>query len=322
MRVAIFGATGATGQELLGCLKRREFPADELALYGSARSAGRELEGHTIRDAADAESCDIAFLCTESDISRSLVNTIEAGRIIDLSSAFRMDPEVPLVIPEVNASALGDARLIANPNCVAGLLVMGLEPLRRLAPIEGIRVTSYQSVSGAGRAAMDECLTQTRQALDGKDLEPEIFAHPIAFNLFSHDTEIGEDGLNVEERKVIEETRKIMGEDYPMEATCVRVPVLRAHTMAVSLQFVGKAPSLDAMCKAIESFDGVELADDRASNTFPMPSAVSGRDPVQVGRFRISQIDPEHGREMIVCGDQLLKGASLNAVQIAERLLD
>mgnify|MGYP000850452871 FL=1 len=330
MTVAVLGATGAVGQEFLRLFERRQFPVDELRLLASPRSAGHKMrfrDRDAIVEAVSPESfagVDLAFFSAGASRSREYAPAaIAAGAIvIDNSSAFRMEPGVPLVIPEINLDAIGPAdRLIANPNCTAIILLMAIAPLRTLGTIERVIVSTYQSASGGGAAVMQELEDQTRAVLDGREPEPRHLPHPYAFNLFSHNTPINADGLNEEEAKVIEESRKILGEtNLRINVTCVRVPVLRAHTESITVEFSGVAPSEDEVRDVFGRAPGVILVDDRAANHFPMPREASGRAEVLVGRIRR---DPSHPNAicLMASGDQLLKGAALNAVQIAERLM-
>jgi aspartate-semialdehyde dehydrogenase len=233
-----------------------------------------------------------------------------------------MDEEVPLIVPEVNGDLLADHKgLIANPNCVAALLVLAVWPLHRLAGLDRLVVSTYQSVSGAGRRAMEELERQTTDHLAGRPAKPEALAHPIAFNLFSHCSRVEADGYNGEERKVIAETRKVLGlPKLPISVTCVRVPVLRAHSLSITATFARPISEEEAR-SAIASTGGLRLVDDRRSNHFPMPIEAGGCDDVLVGRVRRDVGRPDgRGLQLFACGDQLRKGAALNAVQIAERV--
>ncbi len=331
LSVAIVGATGAVGQEFLKLFESRKFPVGSLRLLASARSVGKtaEFRGETIPiEAVTAEAfqgTDVAFFSAGASRSREFAPAaIAAGAtVVDNSSAFRMDPEVPLVVPEINFESVGSqSKLIAVPNCTAILLLMALNPLRRLRPIRRVIVSTYQSASGGGAAVMHELEEQTRQVLAGQPARPEVLPHPYAFNLFSHNTAVDVDGWNEEERKVVEESRKILDQpDLQMNVTCVRVPVLRAHSESVTVEFEGAAPTEEEAREALRSAPGVRLVDDRAANHFPMPCEASGQGDVLVGRIRR---DPSHpaALSLFLAGDQLLKGAALNAVQIAEALID
>ncbi|MFC0407324.1 aspartate-semialdehyde dehydrogenase [Roseomonas elaeocarpi] len=331
-RVAIVGATGAVGEALLDCLAARRFPIGELRLLASPRSAGRTLPFRGKEVAVEAltersfEGVDLALFSAGSGISkRYAAAAVQAGAVVvDNSSAFRMDPDVPLVVPEVNARAIEAHRgIIANPNCVAAIATVALAPLHRAHPIRRLTMATYQAASGAGAAAMEELRQSTAAYLRGEAFEPKVLPHPYAFNLFSHNAEMDpESGYNGEELKVVAETRRILDvPELPVSITCIRVPVLRAHAMALSVEF--DAPVAVEEARALlEGAPGLRLVDDRARNHFPMPSEASGADDVLVGRLRRDLGDPS-GRTLalFVAGDQLLKGAALNAVQIAERLL-
>lgn len=327
-RVAIVGATGAVGVELLRVLEERKFPVRSLRLLASERSAGKQLkfcgEAITVEPlrADSFEGIDIAFFSAGGMRSKEFATrAVQAGAVvIDNSSAFRMDPETPLVIPEINPEAIAQHRgIIANPNCSTIIMLMALEPLRRLARIRRIIVSTYQAASGAGAQAMQELLDATRAYLQGEPFEPKVLPHPYAFNLFSHNSPIGADGYNEEERKMILETRKIWDDsEIAVSPTCVRVPVLRAHSESIVAELETRPP-LDAIYESYRAFEGVELIDDRERNYFPMPIEATGRDAVLVGRIRYDA-GILNGVALFACGDQLRKGAALNAVQIAERL--
>jgi aspartate-semialdehyde dehydrogenase len=331
--VAIVGATGAVGVELLNCLAARNFPLGGLKLLASARSAGKTLPFNgaelVIEELTEAsfKGVDIALFSAGSGISRRFAPiAVRAGAVvIDNSSAFRMEKTVPLVVPEVNGEALRQHRgIVANPNCVAAIATVALAPLHRAHPIRRLNISTYQAASGAGAAAMEELRLSTAAYLAGEIFEPKVLPHPYAFNLFSHNADMDpESGYNGEELKVVAETRRILDVPaLPIGITCIRVPVLRAHAMAISIEF--DQPVLPEEARDLLSgAPGLRLVDNRASNHFPMPSEASGEDDVLVGRIRTDIGDPS-GRTLaiFVAGDQFLKGAALNAVQIAERLLD
>lgn len=324
--VAIAGATGAVGTEFLQLLEQREFPLASLRLLASERSAGRVFrfrgKEHVVQVLTEDsfDGCDIAFFSAGASRSRQFAPpAVRAGAVvIDNSSAFRMAPEVPLVIPEINAEDIAwNKGIIANPNCSTIIMLMAVAPLRKLGKIRRIVVSTYQAASGAGAQAMQELLDQTTQVLKDHPIVPRVFPHPIAFNLFSHNSKIDEDGYNEEERKMINESRKILHDDsIQITATCVRVPVLRAHTESINVEFANARPSLDAVREALQNFPGVALVDDREQNRFPMPIEASGRDEVLVGRIRNDLSNP-NAIELFVSGDQILKGAALNGYQIA-----
>lgn len=324
--VAIAGATGAVGTEFLKLLEQREFPLASLRLLASERSAGRTLRfrgrEHTVGELTESsfDGMDIAFFSAGGGRSKQFAPAaVRAGAlVIDNSSAFRMDPDVPLVVPEINGEDIRQHKgIIANPNCSTIILLMAVAPLRRLGRIRRIVVSTYQAASGAGARAMQELLDQAREALLGQPLTQRVFPHPIAFNLFSHNTRIDEDGYNEEERKMINETRKILHDDaIRVTATCVRVPVLRAHSESINVEFEGKRPPLEAVLAALSEFPGVALVDDREGNHFPMPIEANGRDEVLVGRVR-EDLSNDQAIDLFACGDQILKGAALNGFQIA-----
>ncbi|OWJ62683.1 aspartate-semialdehyde dehydrogenase [Inquilinus limosus] len=329
--IAIVGATGAVGIELLRCLEARRFPAGSVRLLASARSVGRSLPFRG-RDLAVEElteasfaGIDIALFSAGAGISRRFAPAaVAAGAVVvDNSSAFRMRPEVPLVVPEVNAATLeGHSGIIANPNCVAAIMTVALAPLHRAHPLRRVTAATYQSASGAGAAAMEELRQSTAAHLRGEAFAPQVLPHPYAFNLFSHNADIDpESGYNGEELKAIAESRRILGApELPIGITCIRVPVLRAHSIALTVMFDSVVTPEEARGLLAEA-PGLRLVDDRVANHFPMPSEASGRDEVLVGRIRTDLGDPT-GRSLslFVSGDQLLKGAELNAIQILEHL--
>ena len=330
--IAIVGTTGAVGLELMGCLERRRFPLSELRLFASARSAGKALpfsrQMLPVRELTEQSfgGVDISLFSAGSSTSKRFAPmAVRSGAVvIDNSSAFRMDAEVPLVVPEINSEALhGHRGIIANPNCAAIISITPLWPIHRRNRIRRLIVSTYQAASGAGAAAMEELRESTRAHLEGREYRNTVLPHPYAFNLFSHNTHVDPvTGYNDEETKVINETRKIFGDpDIRVSATCVRVPVLRAHCVAINFE-CEKPITPEEVREIVLTAPGVELVDDVAKNYFPMPKDASGRDPILVGRIRRDVSDPS-GRSiaMFVAGDQLLKGAALNAVQIAEKLL-
>lgn len=330
--VAIVGATGAVGQEFRTVLAERHFPAKEYRLLASARSAGQmipwvdgalRVQELTPRSFAGV---DLALFSAGGSISKEYGPiAVKAGAVVvDNSSAFRMDPAVPLVVPEVNPEAAKTHRgIIANPNCSTIILALPLWPLHRVNPVVRAVVSTYQAVSGAGARALAELESQTRAVLAGEPARPEVFHVPCAFNVFSHNSAIGDDGYNQEESKMVFETRKIFAApEIQIAPTCIRVPVMRAHTESVSVEF--KNPIDEDEARAILSkAAGVQIVDDRKANRFPMPLDASGKDDVLVGRIRRDPSVPGgRGLQFICSGDQLRKGAALNAVQIAELLSD
>ena len=331
MNIAVLGATGVVGQEILCVLEQRDFPVTSLRPLASARSAGKTVtfrgKDITVEPAGpdSFKGIDLVLASAGATVTKELAPAIrQSGAIlVDNSSAFRMDPSVPLVVPEVNPETLASHNgVIANPNCVAIILTVAVAPIHRAVGIRRLVVSTYQSASGAGLAAMQELQSQAREILDGNDPVPKALPHPIAFNVFSHNTAIGPEGYNGEETKVMMETRKILGEpELAITATCVRVPVLRAHTEAINLTL--RQPLLPERARTLlAEAPGVEIVDDREKNLFPMPKIASGRDAVYVGRIRRDLSQPEGmGLDLFVCGDQLRKGAALNAVQIVETLV-
>ena len=329
--VAIVGATGAVGREFVGCLETRGVPLKSLKLLASARSAGQKqnFRGQelTIEElkADSFNGVDIALFSAGSGISKQYAPiAVKAGCVVvDNSSAFRADPAIPLVIPEINARRIADHKgIIANPNCSAITTLVPLWPVHQVNPVKRLIVSTYQAASGGGAALMQELEDSTRAYLDGKPYEPKVVKYPYAFNLFSHNTAIDmATGYNDEETKVIKESRKIFEvPDLAINATCIRVPVLRAHS--VSITFECERPIVPEEVRAILSkAPGVKLVDDWANNYFPMPKDASGQGDVLAGRIRLDLSD-DSGKSisMFVAADQLLKGAALNAVQIAELL--
>jgi aspartate-semialdehyde dehydrogenase len=328
--VAILGATGAVGTELIELLASRNFPIAKLRLFASPKSAGTTLkfrgEEITVESVDDRsfEGIDIVLASAGGSTSKALApQAVAAGAVvIDNSSAFRMRPDVPLVIPEVNPDAAADHHgIIANPNCTTILMAVAVYPLHQVQPIQRIVAATYQSASGAGARAMAEVETQSRDILDGKTPKPEIFPYPLAFNLFPHNTPIGENGYCEEEMKMVNETRKIFSApDLRVTATCIRVPVLRAHSEAINLEFATPFDP-DKARSILAQAPGVKLVEDWSANYFPMPIDASGKDEVLVGRIR-QDISHANGLELWLCGDQIRKGAALNAVQIAELLIE
>lgn len=324
--VAIVGATGAVGQDCLHVLAARDFPLRSLRLLASPRSAGQRIAfaGEDIEvEALGRDSfagIDIALFSAGGAISREYApRAVAAGAVVvDNSSAFRLDPEVPLIVPEVNAAALqGHRGLIANPNCSTILCVLALAPLHREAGLRAVLVSTYQAASGAGQRAVLELREGTARALRGEPQRVEVLPQPLAFNVVPHVDVFEADGYTREEDKMLHETRKILGlPELPVEATCVRVPVERCHSEAVSVQ-LARPLSVERARELFATAPGLELIDDPATARYPMPLAMAGRDVVAVGRVRQGRV-LKPGLTFWISGDQLRKGASLNAVQIAE----
>lgn len=327
--VVVVGATGAVGQALLEVLDERDFPMDELRLAASERSAGGTIrfrkEDLPLRPPSQElfKGASLAFFCAGADVARALAPAaVEQGcLVIDKSNAFRMDPAVPLVVPQVNGRAIaGHQGIIASPNCSTIQLVMALYPIDRLAGLERVVVSSYQSVSGTGKDAMAELLAQTRAALEGDRVPPAVYPRPIAFNVLPHCDAFLADGYTVEEHKFVDEARKILGRpDLRLTATAVRVPVLVGHAEAVNVE-CRKPVTVEAARAALEVMPGVVVRDDPAQAGYPTPLDVAGTDNVVVGRIRPDPTVP-HGLNLWVVADNLRKGAASNAVDIAEALI-
>ncbi len=329
--VAIAGVTGAVGAEFIATMDKRAFRVGKLKALASARSAGKTIDFRGQRivieelNEASFEGVDIALFSAGGGIARTFAPiAVRAGAVvIDNSSAFRMDPNVPLVIPEINASRITEHRgIIANPNCSAITALVPLWPIHRSNRIKRVILSTYQAASGAGAAAMQELLDSTRACLDGQAYQPKVLPHSCAFNLFNHDSTVDPaTGYNGEETKVMQETRKIFEDDgIAVGVTCVRVPVLRAHSQAITFECENPITEHEVRAILIEA-PGVRIVDDRVKNYFPMPIDASGQDDVLVGRIRRDLSDASgHSISMFVAADQLLKGAALNAIQIAELL--
>ncbi len=330
MKVAIVGASGAVGQEFLRVLAEREFPIDELLLFGSKRSAGstytfrgKEIEVKELQHNDDFKGVDIAFVSAGGGTSKDFADTItKHGTVmIDNSSAFRMDPDVPLVVPECNAEdALNRPRnIIANPNCTTIMMVVALQCLENLSHIKRIHVASYQAASGAGAAAMAELEQQYREVLDGKPATVEKFAYQLAYNVIPQIDMFTDNGYTKEEMKMFHETKKIMHSDARCSAMCVRVPSLRSHSEAIWAE-TEEPITPQQFAEAIRNGNGVKLMDDPANKVYPMPLFLAGTDDIYVGRIR-KDLANENGLTFWIVGDQIKKGAALNAVQIAEYLI-
>jgi aspartate-semialdehyde dehydrogenase len=326
--IAIVGATGAVGAELLRVLERRNFPVASLRAISSARSTGKSVRFHDelipVQELAEHsfDKIDIAFFSAGGEVSRKFVPVARrAGAIaVDNSSVFRMDSDVPLVIPEINAAdAYKHSGVIANPNCTTAIALMAIYPLHRAFGVHRVFAASYQAVSGSGARAIDELREQVKNALQDRQLVAEVYAHPIAFNLLPHVDSFLASGYTKEEMKMQNEGRKIMHlPEFRASVTCVRVPVYRAHSVAISAQF-DQPVSVERARQVLAKAPGLELVDEPENNRYPMPITVAEKDNCQVGRVRVDCAF-DNGLSLWVSGDQLLKGAALNAVQIAELL--
>ena len=329
--VAIAGVTGAVGAEFIATMDKRGFRVGKLKALASARSVGKTIDfrGERITieelDETSFEGVDIALFSAGAGIARTFAPiAVKAGAVVvDNSSAFRMDPNVPLVIPEINADRIGDHKgIIAVPNCSAITALVPLWPIHRVNRIKRVILSTYQAASGAGAAAMQELVDSTRACLDGQTYQPKGLPHSYAFNLFNHDSAVDPaTGYNGEETKVMQETRKIFEDDgIAVGVTCVRVPVLRAHSQAITFECENPITEHEVRAILIDA-PGVRIVDDRVKNYFPMPIDASGQDDVLVGRIRQDLSDASgHSISIFVAADQLLKGAALNAIQIAELL--
>lgn len=330
MKVAIVGASGAVGQEFLRVLDERNFPVDELVLFGSSRSAGtkytfrgKEIEVKLLQHNDDFKDVDIAFTSAGAGTSKEYAEDITryGAVMIDNSSAFRMDDDVPLVVPECNAEdALVRPRgIIANPNCTTIMMVVALQAIENLSHIKRVHVASYQAASGAGQAAMDELMEQYRQVLAGEEPTVQKFAYQLAFNVIPQIDVFQENGYTKEEMKMFHETKKIMHTDCLTSATCVRVPSLRSHSEAIWVETEEPLEVADVR-KAVAEGEGLVLMDNPEKKEYPMPLFLAGKDPVYVGRIRKDLANP-NGLTLWLVSDQIRKGAALNAVQIAEYLI-
>ncbi len=329
--LAIAGVTGAVGQEFLKILEERDFPFDSLKMLASTRSAGKKIEfknkTYIVEEMTknSFNRVDIALFSAGGSRSKEFApSAVEAGAVVvDNTSAFRMDPEVPLVVPEINPQKIKEHKgIIANPNCSTIVGIVPVWPLHKANPIKRMVVSTYQAASGAGTQAMQELESQSHEILDGKEPTCEAFPYPIAFNVFSHNSELGPNGYNLEEIKMVRETRKIFDcPDIAITCTCIRVPVFRAHSESINLEFTDSITP-DEVRNLLSTAPGVKVLDDREHNRFPMPIDAAGKDDIFVGRIRQDESIPENrGINIWVSGDQLRKGAALNAIQIAEKLL-
>ena len=330
MKVAIVGASGAVGQEFLRVLQEREFPIDELLLFGSPRSAGstytfrdKEIKVKLLQHNDDFKGVDIAFTSAGASTSKEYAETITkyGAVMIDNSSAFRMDADVPLVVPEVNApdAKVRPRGIIANPNCTTIQMVVALKPIEQLSHITRVHGSTYQAASGAGAAAMKELYDQYRQVLAGDPVTVERFQYQLAFNLIPQVDVFTENDYTKEEMKMFNETRKIMHSDVRVSATCVRVPSLRSHSEAIWVE-TERPVSVEEAKAAFAKAEGLVIEDNPAEKKYPMPLFLAGKDPVYIGRIR-KDLANDNGLTFWIVGDQIKKGAALNAVQIAEYLI-
>jgi len=332
--VGVVGATGAVGKEIVGVLEKRAFPVGKLRIFGSERSAGREIDTQFGRVTVElfressARECDVVFLAVDGDFSLKHAEAICEGSdgavVIDNSSAFRYREGIPLVVPEINADATRGKKLIANPNCTTAIGLMAIWPLHKLFGLQKMVMSTYQAASGAGQPGMDELMEGTRSVLSGERevAENKIFAHPLPFNVIPHIDKFQENGYTKEEMKVTWETRKIMDlpDDFPVSCTAVRIPTSRAHSESIVAIF-DKPVDVALARKALEEAPGVKLVDDVANLKYPMPLTATGQYDVEVGRLR-KNIAFGNALEFFVVGDQLLRGAALNAVVVAEKMVE
>ncbi len=330
MNIAIVGTSGAVGQELLRVLEQRNFPLDELHLFGSSRSAGtsysfkgQQIIVKELQHNDDFKDIDIAFVSAGGSTSLEYAKTItkHGAVMIDNSSAFRMDDEVPLVVPEINGKdALHRPKgIVANPNCTTSQLVIALKAIEDISHIKKVHVATYQAASGAGAAAMDELEEQHKQLVNGVEPTVSKFAYQLAYNLIPQVDEFTENGYTKEEMKMYHETRKIMHTNIEVSATCVRVPVMRAHSEAIWIE-TERPLSIEEAREAFKNAEGVQLVDNPSEKEYPMPLGLEGTDPVYVGRIR-KDLTNENGLSFWTVADQIRKGAALNAVQIAEYII-
>ena len=328
--VAIVGATGAVGEEFISLIAERGLKAKRFTLMASARSAGKWInirgEPHKVLDLAKEsfDGIDVAFFSAGGGRSKEFAPKAAAAGtvVVDNSSAFRMDPNVPLVVPEINPDDVKTHRgIIANPNCSTIIMAVPVFALHRVNPVKRMVVSTYQAASGAGMSAMLELEQQSRDVLAGKPAHPKVLPFQLAFNLFSHNSAVGDDGYNEEETKMVRETRKIFHDaQIAITATCVRVAVMRAHSESINLTF-SRPITPDEVRRILTDAPGVRLVDQRNPQHFPMPIEAAGRDEILVGRIRQDISQPDGcGIDMFVSGDQLRKGAALNGIQIAELL--
>lgn len=332
--VGVVGATGAVGKEIVGCLENRDFPTSSLRIFGSSRSAGNKVAtkfGEVTVELFDVEAarqCDVVFLAVSGEFSLEHAENISRGDdgsvVIDNSSAFRYKEGIPLCVPEINGDTTKNAKLIANPNCTTAIGLMALWPLHKLFKLKSVIMSTYQAASGAGQPGMDELQEGTRAVLSGEKevADHKIFAHPLPFNVIPHIDSFQENGYTKEEMKVTWETRKICGlpDDFPVSCTAVRIPTYRAHSESIVVETELPVDVAQAR-QALADAPGVKLMDNPEKLEYPMPITATGQYDIEVGRVRKSLVFGDHGLELFVCGDQLLRGAALNAVLVAEEML-
>mmetsp|Transcript_13773 Transcript_13773/g.15696 ORF Transcript_13773/g.15696 Transcript_13773/m.15696 type:complete len:346 (-) Transcript_13773:534-1571(-) len=332
MRVGVVGASGAVGEEIIKVLDNRKFPATEVLAFASERSAGKEIKTESygvltlqVYSFEAAKSLDYVFLAVSGSFAKKeapLLTAVENGPIvIDNSSAFRYDDDIPLIVPEINIDAVAGKRLIANPNCTTAIAAMALWPLHQKFTIEKLLVSTYQAASGAGAEGMSELREQSKNVLNGSETENKVFAHPLPFNVIPHIDSFQENGYTREEMKVCWETRKIFGApDLAVSCTAVRIPTFRAHAESLVIE-TRESISPKEATQLLSNAPGVKLVDDPSKLEYPMPLNATAQYDVEVGRIRQSIVFGDKGLELFVCGDQLLRGAALNAVIIAEDLM-
>jgi aspartate-semialdehyde dehydrogenase len=326
LNVGILGATGMVGRELLKVLADRDFPIEKLHVYASERSEGKQIETKwgtlTIENTekANYEELDIAFFAVGGDWSKENAKKATDANciVIDNSSAFRYDDNIPLIIPEINPDAIGDAKLIANPNCTTAIAAIPLWVIHKNYGLKKAIISTYQATSGAGGQGMTELAEQTENYIEGRPIVNEVFQYPIPFNLIPHIDSFQDNDYTKEEMKVVWETQKIFGnKDLQISCTCVRIPTMRAHSESIVVE-TEKPINPEELKELLKTTEGVEVKDDIKNNIYPMPLTASEKYDVEVGRIRQNLIFKENGVEFFVCGDQILKGAALNAVQIGE----
>ena len=328
--IAIAGVTGAVGQEFLNILAERKFPFKSLKMLASSRSAGKKItflgKEYTVEELTtdSFKGVDIALFSAGGSRSKEFAAAaVAAGAVVvDNSSAFRMDPTVPLVVPEINADAIKQHKgIIANPNCSTIIANVPLYPLHKANPIKRLVISTYQAASGAGQSAMLEMIEQAKEVLDGRPVTCKTLKYQLAFNVYCHDSKIGPNGYNEEEMKMVHETHKIFScPDIAINCTCVRVPVMRTHCESISIEFKNSMTP-EQVRDLLSTAPGVSIIDDRVNNRFPMPTDATGKDDVYVGRIRQDEsLSDKRGISLWVAGDQIRKGAALNAIQIAELL--